>query len=321
MSLISQNLPHPSPEQFFKIQFVSKVTGINPHTIRAWEKRYQAVSPIRDEKGRRLYGQAHIDRLSLLHQMVSFGNNISEIAHLSTEELTELQKNFMQDDHSPRGTSIDEDSLQNSLQGLYFALYNYRLEIVDHELGKLAQELGERDYALRVAAYVIDQVSLLIEKKQFTEEQRDSVYSLLKSHLAKKLAAIKSNSNAQAPVVFLAAPVGQKSEVGMLLVALLCQHYRLNFRYLGGDLSSNVLGELTRQFKPSLIILTGTCNYIKNFQGEYKDYLSSLMENIPEKTKIWFRFPMDMPNQFNQTVHFVKSFEQLDENLTNEVLG
>jgi DNA-binding transcriptional MerR regulator len=56
--------------QTYNIQFVANITGINPHTIRAWEKRYQAILPQRDHNGRRLYSNSDIDRLSTLHKLV-----------------------------------------------------------------------------------------------------------------------------------------------------------------------------------------------------------------------------------------------------------
>ncbi len=74
------------------IQVVSRYTGLSSDLIRAWEKRYQVVTPARASNGRRLYSNADIQRLTLLRQVTQFGRRISEVANLSVEELTGIVK-------------------------------------------------------------------------------------------------------------------------------------------------------------------------------------------------------------------------------------
>jgi hypothetical protein len=47
-------------EKKFNIQLAAQMTGLTAHTIRAWEKRYQALSPERTNNGRRLYSSRSI---------------------------------------------------------------------------------------------------------------------------------------------------------------------------------------------------------------------------------------------------------------------
>ena len=42
------------------IRTVAALTGVNPITLRAWERRYGLVRPLRTPKGHRLYTQAHV---------------------------------------------------------------------------------------------------------------------------------------------------------------------------------------------------------------------------------------------------------------------
>src|SRR5688572_1248210 len=66
---------------------VVKRTGLSPHVIRIWERRYQAVSPARTEGGHRSYLEEDVLRLILLRQLTEAGHKISGIAKLSTPEL------------------------------------------------------------------------------------------------------------------------------------------------------------------------------------------------------------------------------------------
>ena len=46
----------------YPIRAVSRLTGIGIDTLRAWERRHQAVTPVRDDRGR-MYTDADIARL------------------------------------------------------------------------------------------------------------------------------------------------------------------------------------------------------------------------------------------------------------------
>ncbi|HWC58696.1 MAG TPA: MerR family transcriptional regulator, partial [Verrucomicrobiae bacterium] len=74
-------------EPLLTIQAVSRRTGLSPHVIRIWEKRYNAVLPSRTESNRRLYSGEEIERLALLRDVSRAGHTISSIARLSTPEL------------------------------------------------------------------------------------------------------------------------------------------------------------------------------------------------------------------------------------------
>ncbi len=71
----------------YQIGTVSSLTGVDAHTIRAWERRYGALEPTRDEAGRRRYDDHAIERLQLLKGLVDCSEPIGAIARLSDDEL------------------------------------------------------------------------------------------------------------------------------------------------------------------------------------------------------------------------------------------
>jgi len=73
----------------YRIGTVSQLTGLDPHTIRAWERRYGAIRPHRSEGGTRLYGDAEVARLRLLRALSECGDPIGRIAGLSDDALRE----------------------------------------------------------------------------------------------------------------------------------------------------------------------------------------------------------------------------------------
>jgi hypothetical protein len=54
----------------FPLRTVAAMTGLTADLIRAWEKRYAVVAPIRGARGARLYSAADIAHLRLLARVV-----------------------------------------------------------------------------------------------------------------------------------------------------------------------------------------------------------------------------------------------------------
>jgi len=61
----------------FPIRVVARLTGINPVTIRAWERRYRLVRPERTPGGHRLYSRADVELLRAASRLVEQGVSIS----------------------------------------------------------------------------------------------------------------------------------------------------------------------------------------------------------------------------------------------------
>lgn len=74
-------------ERSYQIGTVATLTGVDPHTIRAWERRYGAIEPSRSETGRRRYDDETVERLQLLKALVDCNESISTIAGLSDDDL------------------------------------------------------------------------------------------------------------------------------------------------------------------------------------------------------------------------------------------
>ncbi|MCG3154794.1 MAG: HTH-type transcriptional repressor CarH [bacterium] len=77
-------------ENRYPINIVARRTGLSPHVIRIWERRYGAVVPQRSHTNRRMYSEADIERFTLLRKAVDLGHGIGHVAKLPTERLRQL---------------------------------------------------------------------------------------------------------------------------------------------------------------------------------------------------------------------------------------
>lgn len=69
----------------YPIREVARLTGVNPITLRAWERRYNLIEPVRTESGHRLYTQEHIDFLHETLRLMEEGIPISRIQAVISE--------------------------------------------------------------------------------------------------------------------------------------------------------------------------------------------------------------------------------------------
>ncbi len=76
-----------TPAAGYKIGKASKLTGISTDKLRIWERRYEAVTPIRSDAGGRLYAYDDILRLKLIKTLIDNGDSISNVATLGLKAL------------------------------------------------------------------------------------------------------------------------------------------------------------------------------------------------------------------------------------------
>ncbi|WP_397449740.1 MerR family transcriptional regulator [Pseudomonas sp. NA-150] len=69
-------------EELFPIREVSRITGINPVTLRAWERRYGLIQPTRTDSGHRLYSQADIDEVRSILGWIERGVSVSKVSKI-----------------------------------------------------------------------------------------------------------------------------------------------------------------------------------------------------------------------------------------------
>jgi DNA-binding transcriptional MerR regulator len=74
----------------YRIGAVSKTTGIPVSTLRIWETRYGAFSPVKTEGKQRLFEEHDVSKAMLLKQLSSEGHAISAIANLDLAQLRRM---------------------------------------------------------------------------------------------------------------------------------------------------------------------------------------------------------------------------------------
>ncbi|MAX32604.1 MAG: helix-turn-helix-type transcriptional regulator, partial [Halomonadaceae bacterium] len=73
---------HPADTPLYPIREVSRLTGVNSVTLRAWERRYGLIRPQRTAKGHRLYAYEDVERVENILQWLNRGVPVSQVREL-----------------------------------------------------------------------------------------------------------------------------------------------------------------------------------------------------------------------------------------------
>ncbi len=300
-------------DQKYKIQFVAKVTGINPHTIRAWEKRYQAVLPLRDETGRRVYSENEIRRLELLKKLVAAGNDISDVANLESLELESILLQFYPEVNTSAKVKVEvkENSFdqERSLQNLIFGLSNFKLDVISHELKKAQDSLTAGDFVLKVIGPFLTHIKSLKENNQLADFQKTSLFAIMKLVLFESLLRQQSSLDKNGPMLIF-SPEGALNELCSICYALLASEAKLPFHYLGGSMSAAAASEVLHQLKhPVAIIPFSYCH--AGLQA--KNFIQDLKLRMPANTKLFVGQHCSDLDQLIPNVVSFKSFQELSD--------
>jgi DNA-binding transcriptional MerR regulator len=77
----------------FPIRAVANITGVNPITLRAWERRYNLIRPTRTATGHRLYSASDIQEIQRIMALSAQGIGFTQIAQILARE-SRLAENY-----------------------------------------------------------------------------------------------------------------------------------------------------------------------------------------------------------------------------------
>jgi DNA-binding transcriptional MerR regulator/methylmalonyl-CoA mutase cobalamin-binding subunit len=222
----------------YLISTVSKRSGVKSDLVRAWERRYQAVTPTRTPGGHRVYTAQDIARLKLLNQATSNGHSISQIARLPLEELKQLVKDEAVGD---LGLAMPPDNPTDRLylaeeyvDKCYSAVLAFDSNALEAHFEHAIVELGTQIFIEQLLTPLLTKIG-----ERWRVGELRPVHEHMASSIIRTLTYILRNNNpiaANAPRMVVTTPIGQLHELGALLAAIIAELKGWQVTYLGANL-------------------------------------------------------------------------------------
>ena len=234
----------------YPVRVVATRTGLSPHVLRAWERRYRVVVPSRSEGGQRLYSDLDIERLRKLRRLVDAGHAISRLAGLTLEQLDLMNGAELQ----PAKPGSEMDEVGGRVEEALGAAARFDSARFEAVLERAALSLGIPTFLDQVAAPALERIG---------HGWADGSVSVAQEHMAtagfrRVLGWLLRVNEVQGPArrLVVATPPSQVHELGALMVAVSAAAEGWKVTYLGPNMPVAELVRAAQETRADAVALS-----------------------------------------------------------------
>jgi DNA-binding transcriptional MerR regulator len=232
-------------EELFPIREVARLTGVNPVTLRAWERRYGLILPTRTESGHRLYSMTDIEKVRSILIWIERGVAVSKVGKIlastrAAQALSSVNPGaIVQSEYAQwrmqlnTAVSAFDDLQLERLYGQVFSSYTLSVVFQDILLPLWKQLLQQRETFGQTSEW------LLLD-------------GFLRAAILRRLSLLRGSVSQ--PIV-LAAIAGQCHELELLVAALLMGSAQVEIRVLAIGQPFDELTLVCEKIKPQALVL------------------------------------------------------------------
>ena len=274
-------------EKRYPIRAVAQLTGLSIDTLRAWERRYKAVAPRRQGRGR-VYSEGDIKRLALLKDAVDRGHSIGRIANLPDEQLITLLNRSAQLAKSRLEKEPAGPSNSAGWRDIIDAIARYDCFRTDREVSRLAALLTPQALIHEVMVPLMTEVGDRWYRGRFSIAQEHMISAIL-HHLLGTLIRLYTREDTPCRLLF-ATPAGEQHEFGIMTAAVLAARGGLGIMYLGAEMPAQDILDAATKGKISVVVLG-----VKGVNGRDTtiQHLKTLAQHLPGHIELWIGGPVD----------------------------
>ena len=299
------------------VKTICQLTGINGHTLRAWERRYHVVQPRRLDNGRRTYSIHDLEKLKLVALLIRKGFLIGNIAHYPVHELNSLLNEAAQTTTMQDPVADARDRSQALAQRLERAVSTYDLTRLSPLLSQAKADYSIRAYLFELLIPLLQRVGNAVACDELSVGQEHALSAVVRYHLMQSLFQLTDHyplvHAQEAPKSFaLTTMEGNQHELGTLMAAILCAYHGYRIFYLGVNMPALALVDTVRALGATGVILG-----LSPGEGrlpEIRSYLDELVPVLPQVCELWTggnNFYFD--KKWNDRVKNLGTLDELDQ--------
>jgi DNA-binding transcriptional MerR regulator/methylmalonyl-CoA mutase cobalamin-binding subunit len=264
----------------YPMRLVAQRTGLSPHVLRVWERRYEAVTPERSETNRRLYSEAEIIRLELMARLTEAGNSIRQIAALPTTELETMAGALPSPTVTPSRseTSSPDEAL---LEEAWSCVVNLDSPGLSKVLNRATVSLGILKFSADLIVPLIERIGTAWKSGEISIGEEHAASSLIKEVLFMTSRPFAESSGA--PNLVVATPTGQLHELGAVLVSCTARRDGWQVTYLGPSLPA---AEIARAAIRNQSLAVGLSIVYPSDDPQLPAELLQLRQSLPDEVSI-----------------------------------
>jgi DNA-binding transcriptional MerR regulator len=245
---------------FYNIKAVVTQTGLNPATIRAWERRYGFPSPRRTEGGHRQYSQRDIDTLKWLTARQEEGVSISHAIDLwrsyvdGGEDPLQVEAAVSKDPTTRVARVLEGRQIDQLRQAWVAACLAFDRDTGEQVLARAFAQYNPEAVCMEVLQKGLAEVGNAWYDGQATVQQEHFTSSLSTQRLEMLIAAAPPPLHPERIVV--ATATGDYHVFSPLLITFFLRRRGWDVIYLGADVPANQLESTIENVQPELVVVS-----------------------------------------------------------------
>ncbi|MCX6214514.1 MerR family transcriptional regulator [Spirosoma sp.] len=253
----------------YSIRDLEQLSGIKAHTLRIWEQRYAILTPDRSDTNIRSYGDEDLKRVLNISLLKDHGYKISEIAKLSSEEL------------SNEVVKISERQLNypDQIHALTISMLDLSEDRFEKIINTNISQFGFENTMINIVYPFLSRIGTLWLTGSVGPAQEHFITNLIRQKLIVAIDGLSATTPSNGKKYMLFLPEGEFHEISLLFA-----HYIIRCRankviYLGQSMPFNELVFAHSLYKPDCIfsVITSVPS-----NHEVQPYVDRLAKAFPD---------------------------------------
>lgn len=220
----------------YTISDLEQLSGIQSHTIRIWEQRYNALKPMRSQGNTRMYDDEQLKRLLNIASLNQSGLKISKICSLSEADLDDLLNKQYQ-------VHNEDNQAEYFISQLIKHGIAFDEPAFDYLINKFIDQFGLTDCYKRVMYPLLVRLGLMWRKDDICPAHEHFLSNIIRQKI---FAAINNiplpKHNNQTWLLFL--PEDEDHDIGLLFANYFLRSLKQKVIYLGSKVPLNSIGRV-----------------------------------------------------------------------------
>lgn len=224
---------------YLRIGELARRTGTSPELLRAWERRYGLLQPVRTSGGFRLYSEADERRVVGMKEQLAEGLSAAEAA-----------RHLLADD---RPAELPPDGAEGAVAELLEALERYDEPDAQTLIDRLFAVFDEASVVTDVLFPVLREIGDRWRAGRLTVAQEHFASEVLRGRL---LGLARGWDRGLGPRALLACPPGEQHDLGLLAFGLLLRREGWRIVFLGADTPFEAIAGAVEESHPAVVVLS-----------------------------------------------------------------
>ena len=246
----------------YSIKDLEKLCGIQAHTIRIWEKRYQLIAPQRTNTNIRIYTDEDLKKLLNVAVLNHNGLKISRIVKLNDQQINDRIMEL----------TSDVSAASGHIDNLVFAMVELNEIKFETIIQSIIDQIGFEEAFVSVVYPFLNKVGILWQTGYINPSQEHFASNIIKRKLFVAIDQLQLNPSASAKfIVFL--PEGEYHELGLLFYTYILKKSGLYPVYLGQTVPLQDVVTVQKSYG-AMYLLTMITTSLQDM--DYADYFTKL---------------------------------------------